>query len=932
MNTMKKISVLVLMASVVSVAAFAQVPGSALEYMLQKPRVSKYYTEKRVFDHLFVDAGLGTNVLYLNDPRFDGFVEFNVGDWLSPEHGVRLHSQSGRLKSDDRRTKYFGVGLDYLFNITALSRYGARYAPSRFELYGVAGIGYNYSHNGGVDEHGVDVHVGLRGQMALSSFTYVYAEPRISIMDDDVPQSPSWHGYRPVASVSAGLGYRLPDTRSHAVGNRSHGGWTDGLFLGIMGGPTMLLNSNPSSWGHDAGLRLAGSVGKWFGQTHGVRLTVNGSYFRQRYYDRVKAVGAQMDYLLNLHNAFGGYNPDRWFWLNAVAGFSYNYSSVCSGSGHKTFGGGGGLQANVRLSRNVNFVLEPRLDLYGQYYAPQRTSFSNHDVMGSILGGVVYTWNTRKALPERAKSFEAGPWYDHIFVEAGFGANVPVFTSAVRHVGNYARPSLYMAVGKWFTPLHGVRLWSQVAQTQYDADRDGRYKHVEVGADYVFNFTNALYGYRPGRRTEFTGALGANLARRQQDTRLYLGLDASLRGTWYPGGMVGLFIEPRLQGYGGSFLPAGNSYVGADLIASVHAGVQFLINASAGSPGTARDDGEGRHSSVMLSAGLTNHLGSLGTARAYSPVGRLSYTRWYSPVAAWRVSGQGYVQRVHSYGRVSQMGLGVDWMTDLTALAYGYDASRLLSVSALAGAGAGVDFGANRTCFAPDIHVGGQLSLRLTDALHLALEPQLSYQFSSRWESPSKSIMPQLLAGIEYSMPRRRARSAGKPERRHVIMGGIGAGIYSGAYREASAGAGRLALNADIGYGRWFSHSGGAYVRLGNLTARRRDDHNQNITSLQAGYMMDVKSAVTGEPADAGAIRLTALMGASLNMASRKGHSVRYAPGLQAAVQAGVMVTPQVELFVEPAAGIIGRTIESDNKTYNVEATAKLSIGTKIHF
>ena len=38
-------------------AAQAQVPGSALNYMLQKPRVTKYYKDKHFMDHLFVDGG-----------------------------------------------------------------------------------------------------------------------------------------------------------------------------------------------------------------------------------------------------------------------------------------------------------------------------------------------------------------------------------------------------------------------------------------------------------------------------------------------------------------------------------------------------------------------------------------------------------------------------------------------------------------------------------------------------------------------------------------------------------------------------------------------------------------------------------------------------------------------------------------------------------
>ena len=39
--------------------AHAQLKGSALNYMLQRPRVAKQYADKKLFDHLFVDAGAG---------------------------------------------------------------------------------------------------------------------------------------------------------------------------------------------------------------------------------------------------------------------------------------------------------------------------------------------------------------------------------------------------------------------------------------------------------------------------------------------------------------------------------------------------------------------------------------------------------------------------------------------------------------------------------------------------------------------------------------------------------------------------------------------------------------------------------------------------------------------------------------------------------
>lgn len=751
MNTIKNTFLSCILVCFISVTTFAQVPGSALDHLLQKPRVTKYYKDKKVFNHVFVDLGAGVNALGPNHITTDPFSEFNFGNWFTPEHGLRFHMNLGRFKTGYNRSKYFSLGFDYLLNITALSKYGSHYTPRRFELYGLAGADHNFFHYGnGTHGNGIDVHIGLRGQVALSPFTYFYIEPRIGVIDDDVSLLQNWHGYRPVATASAGLGYRLPAVRRHTnIESSGPGNWKNGLFIGLMAGPTMQIDHNPTNWTHNKGMRITGSIGKLFGKTrtNGLRLSVNGTLFQPQYKDNVNAAGAQMDYILNLHNVFDGYNPDRWFWVNAIAGVSYNYSHVSPDISNNTFGGGAGLQTNFHLSRNFDFIIEPRVDMYGQRYSPQRMSFSRHDVMASVLAGIQM------------------------------------------NLEFLSRPANYN-----------------------------------------------------------------------------------------------------------------------------------------------KDEHERKNSSIMFAGGMSYQ--NIRRTKTYSPLVRVGYTHWYSDIAAWRINAQGFVRKAVKIRRLGQISLGIDWMNDITALTYGYDPSRLLSVKAFAGANAGIDYGNNRTTFAPDIHAGAQLALRVNDAIHLNVEPQLTYQLSSRWNSMKERVMPQVLVGIDYSMQRNHHKSdaADTPDHANVIMAGAGIGMYTRTYRELSTNSERMNFNVDLGYGRWLGPASGVYARLSNQTAQRRDKHNQNLTSLQAGYMMNVKSAITGESTDTDIFQLTALMGASMNMSSRKGLSNNYALGMQAAIQAGAMVTPKLEVYVEPSANIMSKTIEKRHNTHNLEATAKFSIGTKIHF
>ena len=95
---------------------------------------------------------------------------------------------------------------------------------------------------------------------------------------------------------------------------------------------------------------------------------------------------------------------------------------------------------------------------------------------------------------------------------------------------------------------------------------------------------------------------------------------------------------------------------------------------------------------------------------------------------------------------------------------------------------------------------------------------------------------------------------------------------------------------------------------------------------------MNVKSAITGESTEDQTFQLTALAGASLNMASRPGHGTHIAPGLQGSLQAGVRVSPQVEVYVEPAVSLLGKNVEQRHRSYPGEGQLSVSVGTKFNF
>ena len=912
----------------------ARLEKSALEYMLQRPHVTKHYDNKKFGDHLFTDLGAGLNLAAGNDikPGVQGV--WSVGDFITPEHGVRLGVNAGMFRTDGKKVKFTDVTLDYLMNITALAQ--RSYTTARpFEVFGVAGVDIVYARNEGEHKSALGAHLGLRGQYAFSPYTYVYVEPRIGVMHENATFAENWRKYRPTGAIMAGLGYRLlsPEDRAHKYGEQAsprYEKFTDGMFVSAMGGLSLLSNAHPSTWKDNAGGRLALSVGKWFDAYNAVRVSATGTVIDQKYGRKVTAIGGQVDYMANLHNVFGGVDTSRRWWVNGVAGISLNNAN--SEGHHTTLGIGAGLQGNARIGHGFTFVVEPRVDVYGKDYVTSASTSNNYDCVPSLLLGFVYTTHTSESNAERANDeFVPGQWHDHTFIEAGGGLNLNTTRTSFRHAFKYARPQAYVGLGKWFTPLHGARVWTQLGKTRFSENNS--WTRMDFGADYLFNFTNALMGYRADRLFEFTGGVGMNLSQRARKKKTFFGLDASVRGSWNLSPFCAVYVEPKLQGYGKNYLPTKMGKSNIDLIASAMAGVQLnLRNYNVKTSQEALEDAGGLRSSFSLAGGFTAPANGLRSKGNYSGVGRVSYTNWVTPLSAWRVNAQGslgkYRHKSYSTGVV-----GGDVMTDLTAHAYGYDPNRVVSVTALAGLNMGLDYSRSKSYFTSDVHVGGQLSVRVADNAHVYAEPQVGYHMSKRFKNTRLAHwQPMLLFGVDYSFKRDgKLKEIAAPKTNHYVTFNMGSGVNSmniGAHPTGY----KFTFNAGMGYGQWLTGLHGFEIDLTNMMVNHKRRNRENVTAIRANYMMNLRTAVTGDNTEDKLFQITGLAGVSLNANSSKGRSAQIVPGFQTALQLGWKVTPIVELYAQPEASFYSAKIVPHSTSHPIDGQLTLSLGTKFHF
>lgn len=461
---------------------------------------------------------------------------------MTPEHGWRLGLHGGRRRHELKNPDFAGISLDYLLNITALA--STSYTGIRpFEVYGVAGLEYIYARHNGLGNSGAGLRLGLRGQVRLSHYTYLYVEPQIGIYSDKVAHLDTWQGYVPEASVQAGLGYRLAqgENRSQNEFTRTHT-FFDHTFLSFSGGPGALVNKSPSTWRHYMGGQARISAGKWFNPYSALRLSLTGATYKQHDAEKMKAMGLGAEYLWNMHNTFGGYDPSRWFEMNALAGLHADWSNNSKNKTRPVFGVGGGLQANFHLNDRADLFLEPRIDIYQEDYAAHTHSFKDWDAVFSLQAGFALRYNVSPSASHLNRtSFKESDQRKFLTISAGTDAPMP----GLRNTDNYAFIG-NVGFGQWFTPQSAWRIQVNGLGRKYDI----YYIKGSVELDYMADLTAWSSGYNPDRICNlriFGGVgLGADYMQGEYKAGFAPDLHAGAQLAFRVNPAVELFAEPRV--------------------------------------------------------------------------------------------------------------------------------------------------------------------------------------------------------------------------------------------------------------------------------------------------------------------------------------------------------------------------------------------------
>ena len=728
----------------------------AHRYALQKPHFAKKFEKKVLGDHLFLDFGGGLTFPFSGSQNSkSGFVTgISVGDWLTPEHGVRAGLKFGNYTYGNYDISAKGLTLDYLMNISALSTPGKTYTPKRFEVLGVAGLDILHRSFGNASNFGLGVHVGGRAQYSIpQSIFQIYAEPRLYFMDGRGQGSYTSNMYKSGMEVLFGLSV-LPYQRIIPTGNQAalddDGHFLNNTFIYFAGGPQVLLSPLNGTMFNTLGARAQGGIGKWFNRGYGARLSGYTNFLQEKDDAKNKGFGISADAMIDLTYLNEGYNPHRRFWINGMIGASLALHKHEGIEKLITYGFGAGLQPNFRLSEGISFFVEPRIDVLNNKNSVYGATTSSWAVVPSLLAGVNFMQGgDTNAQRQGNFNFTNQTLYDHLFIDGALGAYFAggSYRTLLSSPTSQAHPKIYAAIGKWFNATSGMRIWGDINKPRGVTRADHL---LTVGIDYLWNITNTFHGYDPARKFEFQSSLGFNILNQKQVTGLAYGLNAGVRAQWNATKMAAFFIEPQVRLYKEEAERNNYTFEGIDFVPVGLVGMQLRFNGY--TPDVEQDIYVSRKYDHYFSAaaGLQVPLRKYNEGSLYGPIARLTYGKQFSPISSYRIHGLASANKFYNKKHV-MAGVGADYMTDLTALAHGYNEDRVFTLSSFVGANANLSYqSGGNFYFYPEIYAGAQVALRISDRFTFFYEPQLRYDFTDQWKNAYKA--KKLSTSQRYSM------------------------------------------------------------------------------------------------------------------------------------------------------------------------------------
>ncbi len=147
-------------------------------------------------------------------------------------------------------------------------------------------------------------------------------------------------------------------------------------------------------------LSMTVDFGKWFNPYWGLRLSATGGALRLRYPEETdiqhyKNVSLTADFMWNMTNTIGGYDPYRIISVIPYVGFASNYAFKNPFGKTLSFGISTGMRFNVRLCRYADMFVEGKVNILSDNYNGIIKS-KRAEATLALLGGISFNFGGKK--------------------------------------------------------------------------------------------------------------------------------------------------------------------------------------------------------------------------------------------------------------------------------------------------------------------------------------------------------------------------------------------------------------------------------------------------------------------------------------------------------------------------------------------------------
>lgn len=352
--------------------------------------------------------------------------------------------------------------------------------------------------------------------------------------------------------------------------------------------------------------------------------------------------------------------------------------------------------------------------------------------------------------PARNERFARKKFGDHLFFSGEAGVIMD------RSAGSlFVTPGIGLrsgiAVGDWFTPVHGVRVGLNAGLHNGLASVNPYF--VGFSADYLMNLSALLRKDNPARMFELIGVAGGEYQ------LLYR------RGNWTHGGgfrlgmqtrfnfspLTFFYLEPRVGIYSDG-IDGISTWMHYDWEASLMAGLGYRLLAA---PVRRHEPFWGADQGLFfsLAGGMASTLtSSVNPLLDPGCTTMLSIGEQFTPVSAFRLSGMmRYLKTGEEFDKAS-FGAQLDYLFNLHSLFGGYDPGRVFEMSGLLGVGYQSVAVNDRLDGRWSAGAGLHGEFRLSGHWGVFVEPRVDFFSNGAWSDGLSAAdpVPSLFAGITY--------------------------------------------------------------------------------------------------------------------------------------------------------------------------------------